>query len=142
MRARLALTDLHDVEETIWSPTYGLKGVVDASMQARIVEEDGIRREERSWTLPLEIKTGRSSAALEHRAQTMLYTLLMSERYGMSSISSVSLVIEHQYHYLSKAFKYLQDSYTTLNPKKLFGYLHLGTSLEDCLLDGTSWLPT
>ncbi|CAO1628253.1 unnamed protein product [Sympodiomycopsis kandeliae] len=32
--------------------------------------------------MPLEIKTGRSVDALEHRAQTMLYTLMMSDRYG------------------------------------------------------------
>ena len=31
---------------------------------------------------PLELKTGKSSYALEHRAQTLLYTLLMSDRYG------------------------------------------------------------
>ncbi|KAF9804281.1 hypothetical protein IEO21_09435 [Rhodonia placenta] len=35
-----------------------------------------------SWTMPLEIKTGRAVAGMEHRAQTMLYTLLMAERYG------------------------------------------------------------
>jgi DNA replication ATP-dependent helicase Dna2 len=33
--------------------------------------------------LPLEIKTGRTIAGMEHRAQTMLYTLLLSERYGV-----------------------------------------------------------
>jgi DNA replication factor Dna2 len=82
IRARLALTDLLDVEENIWSPTYGLKGVVDASMQAHIVEEDGLKRTEHSLTLPLEIKTGRREGNAAHRAQTMLYTLLMSERYG------------------------------------------------------------
>lgn len=32
--------------------------------------------------MPMEIKTGRSVDALEHRAQTMLYTLMMSDRYG------------------------------------------------------------
>lgn len=32
--------------------------------------------------MPLEIKTGRAVAGMEHRAQTMLYTLLMAERYG------------------------------------------------------------
>lgn len=31
--------------------------------------------------MPLEIKTGRAVAGMEHRAQTMLYTLLMAERY-------------------------------------------------------------
>ena len=33
--------------------------------------------------MPFEIKTGMSRAGMEHRAQTMLYTLLMEERYGM-----------------------------------------------------------
>lgn len=33
--------------------------------------------------MPFEIKTGMSRGGLEHRAQTMLYTLLMEERYGM-----------------------------------------------------------
>lgn len=32
--------------------------------------------------MPFEIKTGRATAGMEHRAQTMLYTLLMSERYS------------------------------------------------------------
>lgn len=32
---------------------------------------------------PFEIKTGRAIAAMEHRAQTMLYTLLTAERYGV-----------------------------------------------------------
>ncbi|EPQ56685.1 hypothetical protein GLOTRDRAFT_75513 [Gloeophyllum trabeum ATCC 11539] len=31
--------------------------------------------------MPLELKTGRVVAGMEHRAQTMLYTLLMAERY-------------------------------------------------------------
>lgn len=33
--------------------------------------------------MPFEIKTGRSIAGMEHRAQTMLYTLLAEERYGV-----------------------------------------------------------
>lgn len=32
--------------------------------------------------MPLELKTGRSVSGMEHRAQTMLYTLMMSDRYG------------------------------------------------------------
>ena len=34
-----------------------------------------------SWTMPFEIKTGRAVGVMEHRAQTMLYTLLMEDRY-------------------------------------------------------------
>ena len=37
-KARLAITGLHDVEEDISSPTYGLKGKLDASIQALIEE--------------------------------------------------------------------------------------------------------
>ncbi len=38
---------------------------------------------------PLEIKTGRATAAMEHRAQTMLYTLLAQERYGIDVSSGL-----------------------------------------------------
>ncbi|OAX34924.1 hypothetical protein K503DRAFT_794000 [Rhizopogon vinicolor AM-OR11-026] len=36
--------------------------------------------------MPFEIKTGRSIAGMEHRAQTMLYTLLAAERYGSEEV--------------------------------------------------------
>lgn len=53
--------------------------MVDVSVTGKIIEGE-IEVEEK--VLPFEIKTGRTVAALEHRAQTMLYTLLMSDRYG------------------------------------------------------------
>lgn len=83
-RSLLAITGLHEVEEDIWSHKYGLRGVIDASIQAIVTEEEGLKREQQCWSLPFEIKTGRSVAGAEHQAQTMLYTLLMAERYGMS----------------------------------------------------------
>ena len=69
------------MEEDIWSPKWGLKGKVDASVQARILP-DAKRGKVEEWIAPLEIKTGRSIGVMAHRAQTMLYTLLMEERYG------------------------------------------------------------
>ncbi|KAH8109923.1 Dna2-domain-containing protein [Phellopilus nigrolimitatus] len=93
--SRLAITQLHDVEEDIWVPKYGLKGKIDVSVQARIEERIdpsvphnhplSLRnyRNMSTNTMPLEIKTGRAVAGMEHRAQTMLYTLLMAERYGV-----------------------------------------------------------
>jgi DNA replication ATP-dependent helicase Dna2 len=36
----------------------------------------------KSGPTPFEIKTGRANAGTDHRAQTMLYTLLTEERYG------------------------------------------------------------
>lgn len=89
----LGLSRLHDVEEDIWSPTYGLKGKLDASVQGTITTNNPASRTPTipsllggpppsSRPLPLELKTGRAVAGMEHRAQTMLYTLLMSERYN------------------------------------------------------------
>ena len=77
--ATLAISSLHDIEEDIWSPTYGLRGKLDASVQAVVVRDQGSTS---THPAPFEIKTGRAVAGLEHRAQTMLYTLLMQERYG------------------------------------------------------------
>lgn len=80
----LAITQLHDVEEDIWSPTYGLKGKLDATVQALISSPSTLqtRRSTTTHPTPLEIKTGRAIAGSEHRAQTILYTLLASERYA------------------------------------------------------------
>lgn len=87
----LAITKLLDVEEDIWSPTYGLKGKLDATVHAVISDpapstpfsRGNPERALASGPVPLELKTGRAVAGLEHRAQTMLYTLLLSERYGV-----------------------------------------------------------
>lgn len=77
----LAITGLHDIEEDIWSPKWGLKGKVDASVQAT-VRRDGTEGD-MEFVSPLEIKTGKSIGGVQHRAQTMLYTLLMEDRYGL-----------------------------------------------------------
>lgn len=76
-RVKMSVNKLLDVEEHIWSTMYGLKGNIDATVQVTI--EDEVR--ERTLTVPLEIKTGKQENA-SHRAQTALYTLLLSDRYG------------------------------------------------------------
>ncbi|KAI8970649.1 Dna2-domain-containing protein [Trametes punicea] len=88
----LAIPHLYDVEEDIWSPAYGLKGKIDASVEAIVHDIDDSSapfartapqmERTHSSPMPFEIKTGRAVAGMEHRAQTMLYTLLMGERYG------------------------------------------------------------
>ncbi|KAH9914176.1 Dna2-domain-containing protein [Epithele typhae] len=94
----LAIPQLYDIEEDIWSPTYGLKGKIDASVQAVIHEVDDSSTpfaranpqvKKTASPMPFEIKTGRAMAGMEHRAQTMLYTLLMGERYGTESPSGL-----------------------------------------------------
>lgn len=85
------VVEIHDVEEDIWSPMYGLKGFVDISVEVRITERGSSRKDmpkgaipctnTTTSMMPLELKTGRSINMIEHRAQTMLYTLMMSDRY-------------------------------------------------------------
>jgi len=90
--SRLSVSGLHDIEESIWSPKWGMKGKVDASVHANLVPGKPIKSVYKTATeqvesgtadrpMPFEIKTGRAVGVMEHRAQTMLYTLLMEERY-------------------------------------------------------------
>lgn len=72
----VAISKVLDIEEHLWSPTYGLKGMIDASVQLKMSPIN------RVLTVPFELKTGKSSKFLTNRAQTVLYTLLMSDRYG------------------------------------------------------------
>ncbi|MBW0462867.1 hypothetical protein O181_002582 [Austropuccinia psidii MF-1] len=89
-RPRIGITGVIDIEEEIWSPKYGLKGKIDATVQASIIEEPLKSKSFKisgnpPWKtriFPLEIKTGRKPSGIEHIAQTMLYTLLLSDRYN------------------------------------------------------------
>ncbi|KAJ3750860.1 DNA replication factor Dna2-domain-containing protein [Lentinula detonsa] len=91
----LAMSELLDVEEDIWSPTYGLKGKLDATVQTTITQKTAPGKLVFSKAAPirgpkpLEIKTGRAISGMEHRAQTMLYTLLAQERYGIDVTSGL-----------------------------------------------------
>lgn len=72
-----------DIEENIWSPMFGLKGKIDASVQVLLgTSKRNPALDPRTLTVPFELKTGRMSNVTSHRAQTMLYTLLMTDRYG------------------------------------------------------------
>ena len=74
----MSINKLLEVEEHVWSPMYGLKGNIDATVQIRLEEDDGTK----TLTVPFELKTGKHSSAA-HKAQTSLYTLLLSDRYGV-----------------------------------------------------------
>lgn len=76
----MSINKLLDVEEHVWSPMYGLKGNIDATVQVTMQDEEG----ERTLVVPFEVKTGKNTSSTSHRAQTALYTLLLSDRYGKS----------------------------------------------------------
>jgi hypothetical protein len=139
MTSRLALTTLHDVEEDIWSPTYGLKGKLDASVQVLIEQKKEVATsklsfnkpgdsETRTWMMPFEIKTGRSVGVLEHRAQTMLYTLLMAERYGALSVQTLSLHGVLRFLFMAQAWKFLVACSTIPNPMSYCASPQQGTN--------------
>ncbi|KAG0044717.1 Tripartite DNA replication factor [Gryganskiella cystojenkinii] len=75
----LCVNKILDIEENIWSPMFGLKGKIDASIQVTVQSQDGLR----TLTVPFELKTGKKTNVVDHRAQTMLYTLLMTDRYNV-----------------------------------------------------------
>ncbi|KAG8667324.1 DNA replication endonuclease-helicase Dna2 [Fusarium poae] len=77
-KANMAVTKLLDVEEHVWSPMYGLKGNIDATVE--VVMQDG--KNARTLTVPFEVKTGKHANS-NHMAQTALYTLLLSDRYDI-----------------------------------------------------------
>ena len=78
-RATMSVTKLLDVEEHIWSPMYGLKGNIDATVEVFMTEG----RTERRLTLPLEVKTGKK-VHTSHQTQTILYNLLIGDRYDIN----------------------------------------------------------
>ncbi|OAA51715.1 DNA replication factor Dna2 [Metarhizium rileyi] len=77
-KANMAITKLLDVEEHVWSPMYGLKGNIDATVE--VAMSDG--KQTRTLTVPFEVKTGKHANS-NHMAQTALYTLLLSDRYDV-----------------------------------------------------------
>ncbi|ORY99917.1 DNA replication factor Dna2-domain-containing protein [Syncephalastrum racemosum] len=77
----ISISRVLHVEDHIWSPTYGLKGMIDAAVEMTFWPNS------RTLIVPLEIKTGKSSRFVSHRAQTALYSLLMSDRYDIGIIT-------------------------------------------------------
>ncbi|KAI7740314.1 hypothetical protein M8C21_005294 [Ambrosia artemisiifolia] len=78
---KVKVSEVIDIEEMAWAPKFGLKGVIDASMHVKVASK---ANQTTDYIMPLEFKTGKATngqAAIEHSAQVMLYTLLMSERY-------------------------------------------------------------
>ncbi|KAL4378954.1 hypothetical protein GQ457_02G021680 [Hibiscus cannabinus] len=88
---KVTLFEVIDIEELAWAPKYGLKGMIDVSVRVKF-ESGGKEGDEK--IMPLEFKTGKMPngqasnmkssymwASVEHCAQVILYTLLMSERY-------------------------------------------------------------
>jgi DNA replication ATP-dependent helicase Dna2 len=88
-RVKMCVSKLLDVEEHVWSPMYGLKGNIDATVQ--VTMRDG--KKSQTLTVPFEVKTGKNATS-NHRAQTMLYNLLLSDRYDIEIVYGVLYYME------------------------------------------------
>lgn len=95
------IADVYDIEELVWSPIFGLKGKIDASV---VLGSNG----EAGGIGVVELKTGSSVgfASVSHSAQVNLYNLLMSDRY--SKHVSLGLLSYIRYQEALKAVKQAQ----------------------------------
>ncbi|KAJ1989417.1 DNA replication endonuclease-helicase Dna2 [Coemansia spiralis] len=72
----VAISKILNMEENAWSPKFGLKGKIDLTVLAQYTAHGAIVE-------PFELKTGRNTENPSHRAQLILYTLLISDRYDL-----------------------------------------------------------
>jgi DNA replication ATP-dependent helicase Dna2 len=83
-KVNMCVSKLLDVEEHVWSPMYGLKGNIDATVE--VVMRDG--KDTKTLTVPFEVKTGKNVNS-SHQAQTVLYNLLLSDRYDIEIVYGI-----------------------------------------------------
>ncbi|XP_011145053.1 DNA replication ATP-dependent helicase/nuclease DNA2 isoform X2 [Harpegnathos saltator] len=67
-----SICNIQDIEENICIPQLGIKGRIDVTAEVSI--------NSRRKIMPLEVKTGRASYSLEHKAQVILYFMMMGLR--------------------------------------------------------------
>lgn len=65
-----SICDIQDIEENVCIPHLGMKGRVDVTAEVSI--------NSRRKVMPLELKTGRASYSLEHKAQVIIYLMMMN----------------------------------------------------------------
>lgn len=78
----VCVPEVMDIEENIWSPRYGVKGKVDVTVTLKDLRSGTCSE---AKCAPLELKTGKmynARGSIEHRAQVLLYSLMLGDRYG------------------------------------------------------------
>ncbi|RMY76547.1 hypothetical protein D0863_01865 [Hortaea werneckii] len=88
----MSISKLIAIEEHIWSPQYGLKGNIDATIQSTLVDHPN--EPAKNLIAPFEVKTGRTTQSPAHRAQTALYTLLLTDRYDVTVQAGILYYLE------------------------------------------------
>ena len=110
----IAITAVRDIEELVWSPVFGLKGKIDATVEV-LQQEQG-----KPQLSAMELKTGKTMgfSHVSHRAQISLYSLLLSDRYDdninqglLSYIQCPGVVNETNHNKNNELFKNSSNSW-------------------------------
>lgn len=75
----VSIQNVVDIEEEVWCPILGIKGFIDATVEIKLYN-NGYKGH---FLVPLEMKTAKREQNIEHRGQTMLYSLMLSEKFGL-----------------------------------------------------------
>ena len=130
----LGIRKILEVEERFWSPQYGLKGNVDVTATVALSTGSVV-------TGPLEFKTGNAERNLaSHRAQTVLYTLMMSERYGVDITAGYLYYLEtcqttrvlQQHHEIRGLIQMRNELAGFMKSKKIPGMLRNTFQCKSC----------
>ncbi|OWB61752.1 hypothetical protein B5S29_g2655 [[Candida] boidinii] len=120
-------SNILDVEENIWSPTFGMKGLIDVVIEACELNSNNPNKNPK-YVVPMEIKTGREY--ISNRAQVSLYTLLVNERYDLDTEMMVLVYTKSR-----------QTYYEKLKPNDLKLLINIRNVLSQYLKYGVRELP-
>lgn len=115
-----SLSKALDIEESIWSPMFGIKGKVDVSVQTQINHKQVV--------MPLELKTGKEY--ISHHAQTSLYALLFKDRYNIEVASFLLVYTKEQITKLGN-----------IRNSDLRALVNLRNRISEFLVEGVRTLP-
>lgn len=88
---RIKIIDFTWREQSLWSLVLGVDGRMDVTVEVNFYDESHAITS--SKRLPLEIKTGATKFTSGQKAQVMLYTLMMKEKYGEDNVADGGLLL-------------------------------------------------
>lgn len=124
-RVKFSASNIVDVEESILSHVYGLRGYIDVTIEAHLKNAT----EDRKLVVPLELKSG-GWANVSHEAQASFYTLMMRDRYEMN-VEFFMLVYS----------KLAQTTINEVNNRQIKELIALRNKLSHFMRDDTRTLP-
>lgn len=125
----MSISKLVAIEEHVWSPRFGLKGNIDATVQTTL--RDHPKEPAKNFIVPFEVKTGRTTQSPAHRAQTALYTLLLSDRYDIKVEAGILYYLESSsMSRIAPPFREVRQMVQQRN--RLAAYLHRAKNPKSC----------